>query len=76
MQVGFSTRHRNISQIFENHFNKLDHIFILLDIEAKELIFARKALIGSYFTMEYSIESAAFYNPSIFEDPDQTEYLR
>jgi beta-1,2-mannobiose phosphorylase / 1,2-beta-oligomannan phosphorylase len=30
-------------------------------------------LIGSYFTMEYSIESAAFYNPSIMEDPDQSQ---
>ena len=34
---------------------------------------SRKALIGSYFTMEYSIESAAFFNPSIVEDPDQSE---
>src|SRR6185437_16442517 len=32
-----------------------------------------KLLIGSYFTHEYSIESAAFFNPSIIEDPDQTE---
>jgi predicted GH43/DUF377 family glycosyl hydrolase len=31
-----------------------------------------KLLIGSYFTMEYSIESAAFFNPSIVEDPDQS----
>jgi predicted GH43/DUF377 family glycosyl hydrolase len=32
-----------------------------------------KVLIGSYFTMEYSIESAAFFNPSVVEDPDQSE---
>lgn len=32
----------------------------------------RKLLIGSYFTMEYSIESAAFFNPSVVEDPDQS----
>jgi predicted GH43/DUF377 family glycosyl hydrolase len=31
-----------------------------------------KLLIGSYFTHEYSIESAAFFNPSIIPDPDQT----
>ena len=31
----------------------------------------RKMLIGSYCTMEYSIESAAFFNPSIVEDVDQ-----
>jgi len=33
----------------------------------------RKLLIGAYFTMEYSIESAAFFNPSIVEHPDQTD---
>jgi len=32
----------------------------------------RKLLIGSFFTMEYSIESAAFFNPSIVEDTNQT----
>ena len=32
----------------------------------------RKLLIGAYFTHEYSIESAAFFNPSIVEDPDQS----
>ena len=32
----------------------------------------KKLLIGAYFTSEYSIEAAAFFNPSIVEDPDQT----
>ncbi|MFC1669075.1 glycoside hydrolase family 130 protein [Spirochaetota bacterium] len=32
-----------------------------------------KLLIGAFFTMEYSIESAAFFNPSIVEHPDQTD---
>ena len=32
----------------------------------------RKMLIGSYCTSEYSIESAAFFNPSIIEDFDQS----
>jgi predicted GH43/DUF377 family glycosyl hydrolase len=31
----------------------------------------KKALIGAYFTMEYSIESAALFNPSIVLHPDQ-----
>jgi hypothetical protein len=31
----------------------------------------QKALIGAYFTMEYSIESAALFNPSIVPHPDQ-----
>ena len=33
----------------------------------------RAALIGSYFMQEYSIESAALFNPSIVPHPDQTD---
>ena len=69
----FSTRHRNINRIFKKHVDKLAHIFELLKINIDDLSLARKALLGSYFTMEYSIESAAFYNPSVIEDPDQSE---
>jgi predicted GH43/DUF377 family glycosyl hydrolase len=32
----------------------------------------RRLLIGSYFLAEYSLESAALFNPSIVPDPDQT----
>jgi len=70
---GYATRHRNISLIFETHFNKLDSLFKELEIRQSKINKSRKALIGSYFTMEYSIESAAFFNPSIVEDPDQSE---
>jgi beta-1,2-mannobiose phosphorylase / 1,2-beta-oligomannan phosphorylase len=70
---GYSKRHRNISVIFERHFNKLNHLFKYLGIMPGKLDQSRKVLIGSYFTMEYSIESAAFFNPSIVEDPDQSE---
>jgi predicted GH43/DUF377 family glycosyl hydrolase len=70
---GYSRRHRNISMIFETHFNKLSDLFDELGIKPGKVNQSRKALIGSYFTMEYSIESAAFFNPSIVEDPDQSE---
>ncbi len=70
---GYSKRHRNISKVFENHFNKITHLFESLDIDPENLDLSRKVLIGSYFTMEYSIESAAFFNPSIIEHPDQSE---
>jgi len=70
---GYARRHRNISSIFETHYNKLDHLFKELKIKQNNNDKSRKALIGSYFTMEYSIESAAFFNPSIVEDPDQSE---
>jgi beta-1,2-mannobiose phosphorylase / 1,2-beta-oligomannan phosphorylase len=70
---GYSRRHRNISLIFETHFNKLTNLFDELGIKPGKINQSRKLLIGSYFTMEYSIESAAFFNPSIIEDPDQSE---
>jgi beta-1,2-mannobiose phosphorylase / 1,2-beta-oligomannan phosphorylase len=68
----YSRRHRNISKLFETHFNKLVGLFNELGIKPVKINQSRKALIGSYFTMEFSIESAAFFNPSIVEDPDQS----
>ena len=32
----------------------------------------RRLLLGAYFTMEYSLESAALFNPSMIWHPDQT----
>ena len=69
----YSKRHRNISKVFEKHFEKLAPVFEKIGIDAKKLSMTQKAIIGSYFTMEYSIESAAFFNPSIVEHPDQSE---
>lgn len=69
----YSKRHRSISKIFEKHFNKLSHLFDELGINPEEILEYMKVLIGSFFTKEYSIESAAFFNPSIVEDPDQSK---
>jgi predicted GH43/DUF377 family glycosyl hydrolase len=69
----YSMRHRNISKIFIKHFNKIAHLVRQLNIDPELLDFPQKILIGSYFTMEYSIESTAFFNPSIVEHPDQSE---
>ncbi|MFO7862522.1 MAG: glycoside hydrolase family 130 protein [Salinivirgaceae bacterium] len=71
--MDYSMRHRNISKIFEKHFNKITHLLPLLNIKPEEINYTKKILVGSYFTMEYSIESAAFFNPSMVEHPDQTE---
>lgn len=66
----FSRRHRSITNVFTRNFNKVSHLVKdYADIE--ELTEWRKLLIGAYFTMEYSIESAALFNPSMVEDPDQ-----
>ncbi|QEC78108.1 glycoside hydrolase family 130 protein [Mucilaginibacter ginsenosidivorax] len=69
----YSKRHRNITRVLNRHCSKLKPLFLELNIDYDTLTINRKLLIGSYFTHEYSIESAAFFNPSIVEDPDQTE---
>jgi predicted GH43/DUF377 family glycosyl hydrolase/CheY-like chemotaxis protein len=68
----FSNRHRNITKVFLNHFEKVSFLFEQIDIDSLQLSKERKLLIGAYFTHEYSIESAAFFNPSMVEDPDQS----
>jgi hypothetical protein len=44
-----------------------------MDMDPDSIDDSRRMLIGSFFTLEYSIESAAFFNPSIMEHPDQKE---
>ena len=68
----FSTRHRNITTIFEKHFHTVkDALASDSDVFTTRLSRERKLLIGAYFTSEYAIEAAAFFNPSIVEDPNQ-----
>ncbi|MBL7136908.1 MAG: glycoside hydrolase family 130 protein [Candidatus Marinimicrobia bacterium] len=69
----FAKRHRNITKTLENHFNNVKDIVKKVNGDLEPLSLKRKLLIGSYFTMEYAIESAAFFNPSIVEAPDQTD---
>lgn len=69
----FSKRHRSISTIFKHNFNKVSHLIKEMNMNPDDLDEFMKPLIGSYFTKEYSIESAAFFNPSIVEDPDQSK---
>ena len=69
----FAKRHRNITKTFENHFDNIRSVVKKVNGDIKSLSLKRELLIGSYFTKEYAIESAAFFNPSIVEDPDQTD---
>ncbi len=65
----FSGRYINIQSIFLKHYNLIRY---LVPDEALPILSENKTLlIGSYFTMEYSIEAAALFNPSIVQDPDQ-----
>ena len=64
----FAPRHRDIKTAFRRHFDQIKHHVAKPD----SLSESRKLLLGSYFTMEYSIESAALFNPSIVPHPDQS----
>jgi predicted GH43/DUF377 family glycosyl hydrolase len=69
----FARRHRNISQTFFRHCEKIRGLIEAMQINYDQLSDERKMLIGSYCTMEYAIESAAFFNPSMVEDFDQSD---
>jgi len=69
VMTDFSDRHKDIRAIFSRHFNEVRG-YISGDVVLSE---TQKALIGAYFTMEYSIESAALFNPSIVPHPDQSQ---
>jgi predicted GH43/DUF377 family glycosyl hydrolase len=68
----FSKRHRNITRKLLRNCERVKYYIEAAGYSFKELDEDTKLLIGSYFTHEYSIESAAFFNPSIVPDPDQT----
>lgn len=68
----FASRHRNISQLFFKHCDNIRGVIEGMDIKFSDLSNERKMLLGSYCTMEYSLESAALFNPSIIEDFDQS----
>ena len=68
----FSSRHRNISKIFKKHFKTITEMLNGRGGDLHQLPEYKRLLIGAYFSSEYSIESAAFFNPSMVEDPDQS----
>jgi predicted GH43/DUF377 family glycosyl hydrolase len=64
----FSARHQKIGDLFLERFEQVRHL-LPHGTEPSE---TRKRLIGSYFVSEYSLESAALFNPSIVPHPDQS----
>jgi predicted GH43/DUF377 family glycosyl hydrolase len=65
----FSQRHQEIRNLFRERFEQVREL-LLTDEELSE---QRRLLIGSYLLAEYSLESAALFNPSIVPHPDQTD---
>ena len=63
----FARRHQNIHARFLERFAQVCDTHC----EDEEFSEARRQLIGAYFLAEYSLESAALFNPSIVAHPDQ-----
>lgn len=66
---GFSERHKDLRGSFDRHF---DEVRMWVD-NPNDMSHNRRLLLGAYFTMEYSIESAALFNPSIVLHPEQSD---
>jgi len=67
----FANRHKNLKLQLVKHFNKVSE-YISSTVKVSE---NKKMLIGAYLTMEYSIESAALFNPSIVPHPNQCHVM-
>ncbi|MEI8037175.1 MAG: glycoside hydrolase family 130 protein [Verrucomicrobiota bacterium] len=64
----FHARHYDIEELLWEHYLKVQpHIFT-----QRTLSRPRQLLIGAFFSGEYSLESAALFNPSIVPHPDQS----
>ncbi|WP_163385252.1 glycoside hydrolase family 130 protein [Cyclobacterium jeungdonense] len=63
----FVGRHKNIEDIFKRNFRNVSQ-YIPQELTVSP---TKELLIGAFFTMEYSVESAALFNPSIVPHPNQ-----
>jgi predicted GH43/DUF377 family glycosyl hydrolase len=68
LAADFSGRHRAFEELLQQHFELVAHHVP----PGTSLDRQRRALLGAYFTHEYSVEGAALFNPSIVPAPDQT----
>ena len=64
----FHGRHQRLLPFLMERYESVKHQ-LLTDRPVSE---SRQLLIGSYFTQEYALESAALFNPSIVWHPDQS----
>ncbi len=68
VSADFSKRHDNIRGVFRERFEQVRGYLA----DEGEISEQRRLLIGSFFLAEYSLESAALFNPSMVPHPDQT----
>ncbi|MBI5094318.1 MAG: glycoside hydrolase family 130 protein [Candidatus Hydrogenedentes bacterium] len=65
--ASFSSRHGDILSTFAENYDQIRRQIGW----NTDLTKPRRLLLGSYFTMEYSLEAAALFNPSMTPHPDQ-----
>lgn len=64
----FNKRHYDIDTLLLANYRKVQNRIE----DSNQLSPSRKLLVGAFFSGEYSLESAALFNPSIIPHPDQT----
>jgi predicted GH43/DUF377 family glycosyl hydrolase len=64
----FANRHERVGAFFQKRFEQVKIYLEPGGLPSSE----RQMLIGAYFAHEYSVESAALFNPSIVPHPDQS----
>ena len=64
-----SHQHAGIDAVFSDRYRQLAHLMP----PAEEPSPPQSLLIGAYFMSEYSLQSAALFNPSIVPHPDQED---
>jgi predicted GH43/DUF377 family glycosyl hydrolase len=68
VELSFRPMHTDIDDVFIEHFDVVKHLIP----NATQVSVRRQRLIGACFTMEYAIESAALFNPSMVPAIDQS----
>ncbi len=68
LKLNFEARHKDIWAVFRDHFELVHHVVP----QDQRLSDNKRQLIGAYFTHEFSIQAAAFFNPSMVPHPDQS----
>lgn len=68
VRESYGGRHRDLEATFREHYRQLAHRLP----EGPPLSVDRRALLGAFFTQEFSVEGAALFNPSAVLHPDQS----
>lgn len=68
-RAAFATRYRDLDALLMSRFAQIAPRFDDPGALSRE----RQLLAGAYFTMEFAIETAALFNPSMVPHPDQSD---